>query len=230
MGITSDQLDGIAAHGAVVAIDGDKIGGIGQIYLDDNTGEPKWVTVRTGLFGTSETFVPLDGASLSGGEIFVNYDKATVKDAPRVDADGNISLEEEEALYTYYSLGGTSAGDDPDRVSNVSGTIGSDDAATGVMDTNHVPAGTETRETVRARLRKYVVTEDVTESVPAQREEARVVREPITEASRPAADAGPVERVRLHTDSVTDDVTETDTDEVRKENVDPDVGEDRPKR
>ena len=84
------------------ATDGDKIGGIGQIYLDDNTGEPKWVTVKTGLFGTSESFVPLDGASLSGGDIVVKYDKATVKDAPRVDADGNITPEEEEALYSYY--------------------------------------------------------------------------------------------------------------------------------
>jgi len=181
MGITSDQLDGIAADGAVLAIDGDKIGGIGQIYLDDNTGEPNWVTVRTGLFGTSETFVPLDGASLSGGEIFVNYDKATVKDAPRVDADGNISPEEEDILYTYYSLGGTTAGDDPDRVSDVSGAIGSADA----------PTRAESHETGRARLRRYVVAEDATQPAPAQREEARVVREPITEESRPAAESGP---------------------------------------
>ena len=71
--------------------DGDKIGSIGQIYLDDNTGEPQWVTVKTGLFGTSESFVPLDGATLSGGDVVVKYDKATVKDAPRVDADGNIT-------------------------------------------------------------------------------------------------------------------------------------------
>jgi len=248
MEITRDQLDGIAADGDVVAIDGDKIGGLGQIYLDDNTGEPKWVTVKTGLFGTSETFVPLDGASLSGGEIFVNYDKATVKDAPRVDADGNISPEEEDILYTYYSLGGTSAGDDPDRAGNVSGTIGSDYSAT---DTGYDAAGTETRETGRARLRKYVVAEDVTQTVPAQREEARVVRGPITEENRPAAESGPaisendrevvlpeerpgveqeavpVERVRLDTDSVTD---VGDTDEDRKENVDTGVGEDRPKR
>ena len=108
MSITTDQLGRIAdSDGNVVSTDGDKIGGIGQIYLDDNTGEPNWVTVKTGLFGTSESFVPLDGADLRGGDIVVKYDKATVKDAPRVDADGSISPEEEDALYSYYGLGGT---------------------------------------------------------------------------------------------------------------------------
>ena len=114
MGITTDQIDGIT-NGNVVSTNGDKIGGIGQVYLDDNSGEPNWVTVKTGLFGTSESFVPLDGADLRGGDIVVKYDKATVKDAPRVDADGSISPEEEEALYSYYGLGGTNAGYDTDR-------------------------------------------------------------------------------------------------------------------
>src|SRR6188472_4533061 len=104
MGITTDQIDGIT-DGDVVSTNGDKIGGIGQIYLDDRTGEPNWVTVKTGLFGTSESFVPLDGAELRGRDIVVKYDKATVKDAPRVDADGSITPEEEEALYSYYGLG-----------------------------------------------------------------------------------------------------------------------------
>ena len=104
MTITTDQLSRIAeSNGNVVTTDGDKIGSIGQIYLDDNTGEPEWVTVKTGLFGTSESFVPLDGATLSGGDVAVKYDKATIKDAPRVDADGSISPEEEDALYSYYA-------------------------------------------------------------------------------------------------------------------------------
>ena len=112
MGITTSQIDGITG-GNVVSTDGDKIGGIGQVYLDDNTGEPNWVTVKTGLFGTSESFVPLDGADLRGGDIVVKYDKATIKDAPRVDADGSITPEEEETLYSYYGLGGSNAGYTP---------------------------------------------------------------------------------------------------------------------
>ena len=122
---------GIAdSDGNVVTTNGDKIGGIGQIYLDDNTGEPNWVTVKTGLFGTSESFVPLDGADLRGGDIVVKYDKATIKDAPRVDADGSISPEEEDALYSYYGLGGTNAGyttgTDTDRDYATTGTTGTD--------------------------------------------------------------------------------------------------------
>jgi uncharacterized protein (TIGR02271 family) len=286
MGITTDQIDGIT-DGNVVSTNGDKIGGIGQIYLDDNTGEPNWVTAKTGLFGTSESFVPLDGAELRGGDIVVKYDKATVKDAPRVDADGSISPEEEDALYSYYGLSGT-AGYDTDRDNAVTGTTTTDRdyATTGTTDTDYATAGTtdtdrtrgtkgydvsgpetddamtlseervevgtQTREAGRARLRKYVVTENVTQTVPVQREEVRLEREPITEANRGAAESGPeiseeehevvlheerpvvekeavpVERVRLDTETVTDDVTVSE--EVRKEQLDTDIDEDLPRR
>ena len=99
MTITIKQLRGIADSGGnVVTTDGDKIGSIGQIYLDDNTGQPEWVTVKTGLLGISQSFVPLDGARVSGGDVAVKYDRATIQDAPRVDADGSISSEKEDAL------------------------------------------------------------------------------------------------------------------------------------
>jgi len=55
------QAIGAQAYGS----DGDKIGKVGQVYLDDETNEPAWATVNTGLFGTSETFVPLSDASLT---------------------------------------------------------------------------------------------------------------------------------------------------------------------
>jgi uncharacterized protein (TIGR02271 family) len=51
--------------------------------------------------------------------------------------------------------------------------------------------GTEQVETGRARLRKYIVTEDVQATVPVSREEVRIEREPITEANREAATSGP---------------------------------------
>ncbi len=278
MGITTDQIDGLT-DGNVVSTNGDKIGGIGQIYLDDNTGEPNWVTAKTGLFGTSESFVPLDGASLSGGNVVVKYDKATVKDAPRVDADGSISPEEEDALYSYYGLSGNNAGytTDTDRDYATTGTTDTDHASAGNADLDdntrgtkgydisgpetddamtlseeRVEVGTQKREAGRARLRKYVVTENVTKTVPVQREEVRLEREPITEENRGAAESGPaiseeehevvlheerpvvekeavpVERVRLDTETVTDDVTVAE--EVRKERLDADVDEDLTKR
>jgi sporulation protein YlmC with PRC-barrel domain len=83
---------------------GDKIGKVGQVYLDDTTGQPEWVTVRTGLFGTKESFVPLAAARVEGDELVVDIPKSRVSDAPRVDEDGHLSEEQETELYTYYGV------------------------------------------------------------------------------------------------------------------------------
>ena len=104
MTVNLEQLNDLT-DGKVLAPDGSKIGGVGQFYLDNDTGAPEWVTVTTGLFGTSESFVPLTGASASGSDIVVQYDKQTILDAPRVDADGSLSEAEEEQLYAYYGRG-----------------------------------------------------------------------------------------------------------------------------
>jgi len=84
--------------------DGDKIGKIGTVYYDDNTDRPKWITVHTGLFGTNESFIPLEGASVSGDRVDVAYDKARVKDAPNVSSEKHLSPEEEQQLYRHYGL------------------------------------------------------------------------------------------------------------------------------
>ena len=115
MTITTKQLRAIAESGGDVrTTSGDKIGSLGQIYVDESTGEPSWVTVRTGLFGMSESFVPLEGATDNGKDIMVTYDKDTVKDAPRIDADRDLSPDEEETLYAHYGTGtGTRRGIPP---------------------------------------------------------------------------------------------------------------------
>lgn len=95
------------------ADNGDRVGTIGQVYLDDETGQPEWVTVHTGLFGSKETFVPLAHASIhtSGPEeeahlvLSVPYEKQKIKDAPAIDVDsGKLTREEEALLYEYYEL------------------------------------------------------------------------------------------------------------------------------
>ncbi len=83
---------------------GDKIGKVGQVYLDDRSGAPQWVTVSTGLFGTKETFVPVEQARYADGALSVPVSKATVKDAPSIDEDGHLSPEQEQALYSHYGL------------------------------------------------------------------------------------------------------------------------------
>ena len=113
--ITSEQLQDVVGATAYDG-SGDKIGKVGNVYYDDETDQPKWLTVHTGLFGTNETFVPVQGADLVGdGRVTVAYEKSVVKDAPNVDEDGHLSPEEEQQLYRYYSLddsNGTSGYDD----------------------------------------------------------------------------------------------------------------------
>ena len=99
MPITENDLAGLR-NGNVVSPSGEKIGSIGQVYVDDQTGEPTFVTANTGLFGMSQSFVPLQGARVQDGDLVVDYDKETVKDAPRIDDDGSLAPEEEDQLYS----------------------------------------------------------------------------------------------------------------------------------
>ena len=224
--------------------DGDKVGAIKDIYLDRQSGEPEWAAVKTGLFGTKVSFVPLEGASAAGDEVRLAYDKATIKDAPNVEADGELSSQEEEQLYRHYGREYDSAGDGDrnggrETVGRDTSGPETDDAMT--RSEEELRVGTERRETGRARLKKFVVTEQVETTVPVQREEVRVEREPITDANRDAALSGgeiteeehevtlhaeePVvqkdvvakERVRMDTDVVTDE--RQISEDVRKERI-----------
>jgi uncharacterized protein (TIGR02271 family) len=273
--------------GNVIGSDGEKIGSIGQLYADDDTGEPTWVTVKTGLFGTSQSFVPVEGAHNQGDDLVVPYSKDHVKDAPRVDVDGHLTPEEEDRLYTYYDRGARTYSETRDDVdlqgdadlnagtpnagtvgyaadretaglasdrdtagyASDRGTVGHDTSGPTTDDAmtrseEQLQVGTEREAAGRARLRKYVTTENVTKTVPVQREEVRIEREPITDANRGAAldgpdiseeehevilheerpvvqkEAVPVERVRLDKDVVQDDVTVSE--EVRKEHIEAD--------
>jgi uncharacterized protein (TIGR02271 family) len=233
--------------------DGDKIGTIDAIYVDDQTGEPEWALVNTGLFGTKSSFVPLAQASSSGDQVQVPYDKQLVKDAPRVDTDQHLSEAEEEQLWAHYGLDyGSGYSDTADRdgdgiYDQVQDTAVGRDTSGPTTDNamtrseEELQVGTTQRERGRVRLRKYVTTEQVTQTVPVQREEVRVEREPITDANLDAATSGPAiseeehevtlreeevvvekravpkERVRLDTETVTDE--RQVSEEVRKEQI-----------
>jgi uncharacterized protein (TIGR02271 family) len=287
---TQDQVGSLTGATAYDR-DGDKIGKIGAVYYDDRTNEPTWMTIHTGLFGTNETFVPLQGVNVSGDRVTVAYDKAKVKDAPNIAEDGHLSPQDEEQLYRYYGLsygGGSDTGYGTDTTAGRTGyaesrtETGTEGFVGGNVETGrHVGGGdyregdyregdyregavghdtsgpttdramtrseeqlrvgTETQEAGRARLRKYVVTEQQNVSVPVSREEVRLEREPITDANRGDAYDGPaiseeehevtlhaerpvvdteavaVERVRLGKETVTDQ--ETVRGEVRKEEI-----------
>ncbi|MBO1030771.1 PRC-barrel domain-containing protein [Tessaracoccus sp. SD287] len=96
----------------VFDINGEKVGGVGQVFLDEESGQPSWVTVRTGLFGLKESFVPLVEARLEDGVLHVAFSKEFIKDAPRQDPETPMTVAEEDALQAYY---GTE--DEPEKVS-----------------------------------------------------------------------------------------------------------------
>jgi uncharacterized protein (TIGR02271 family) len=249
---------------------GDKLGKIDAIYLDDETGQPEWALVTSGLFSTKATFVPLAQAQPTGDAIQVPHEKAQVTDAPSMEADGQLSQDEEAQLYRHYGLdysehrsdSGLPAGerdrdgdgiyDDVEDTAVGRDTSGptTDDAMT--RSEEELRVGTQAREAGRARLRKHVTTEQVTQTVPVQREELRVEREPITDANRDAATSGPAiseeehevtlheetpvvekravpkERVRLDTETVTDE--RQVAEEVRKEQIQVDGDQDQLRR
>jgi uncharacterized protein (TIGR02271 family) len=262
---------------AMVDRDGAKLGTIDAIYLDDDTGQPEWATVTTGLFGTRTTFVPLAQAQDLGDSVQVPYQKDQVKDAPSMEAEAQLSQDEEAELYRHYGLNYTESRSDSGLPA---GTTGQDidprdrdrdgvydhvqDSAVG-RDTSgpttdqamtrseeELRVGTQAREAGRVRLRKYVITEQVTRTVPVQREEVRLEREPITDANIDAATSGPDiseeehevtlheetpvvekrvvprERVRLDTDTVTDQ--RQVGEEVRKEQIEVDGDQDQVRR
>ena len=248
--ITEQQISTVIGSTAV-GPDG-KLGTVGEVYLDDETGRPEWATVRTGLFGTKEAFVPLAQADVSGDELRVPYDKDKVKNAPHIDSEGHLSPAEETELYRYYGLGETGTTTTQTRTAGTvgRGTVGHDTSGPTTDDAmtrseEQLRVGTQRVETGRARLRKYVVTENVTETVPVSREEIRLEREPITDANignaldgpaiseeehevvlhaeRPVVqkEAVPVERVRLDTETVTEQATVNE--QVRKEQVELDT-------
>jgi sporulation protein YlmC with PRC-barrel domain len=104
MPITESDLAGLSG-GNVVTTSGDKIGSIGQIYLDDQTGEPSFVAANTGLLGMSQSLIPLRDATIRDGDVVVGYDKDMVTNAPQLEDDeGSLSRGQEEKLYDYYGI------------------------------------------------------------------------------------------------------------------------------
>lgn len=259
MNITQDQINDLY-DAEVVTQDDDNLGGVGEVYLDDQTGEPSWVSVKTGWFGTNHSLVPLANADFSGGRIRVPYSKDVIKDAPNVDAEQHLSEQEQDELFRYYagkgldvsrygrqdagfdSTGtttgttttttgtgvGTGVGTDMDRDRGMGTDVDRDREGSVTLHEERADVGTERVETGRVRLRKHVVTDTETVTVPVEREEVELVREPVTGADardggrlgdeevevtlheeRPVVEKDVVatERVGLDKDTVTDEQT-----------------------
>jgi uncharacterized protein (TIGR02271 family) len=221
----------------ILGPDNQKVGKVVDVYESTAGHEGTFVTVATGMFGSSASFVPLHEATMRGGELVVPYDKELVKDAPRVDADEELTAPEKERLYRHYQVEGGAATDE--LVGHDTSGSTTDDAMT--RSEERLNVDTEQVEAGRARLRKRVISETQTRTVPVSHDEVTIEREPITDgnvgqamdgpaiseaehevvltAENPVVEkeAVPVERVRLGKESVTDEV-EVD-EQVRKEQI-----------
>ena len=121
-------------NAVVLDRNGDKVGKVGQVYLDNDTQQPSWVTVNTGFFGTNESFIPLDQAHYADGTITVPHEKSFIKDAPNLEEHGELTREQEGELYRYYGLDGAAGatGGETDRAAR--GTAGPGPDATDRRD------------------------------------------------------------------------------------------------
>jgi uncharacterized protein (TIGR02271 family) len=210
--------------------EGNKIGTVSRIYQSNATGERAWVTVTTGLFGSKETFVPLNGAQADDKGLHLTVHKDSVKDAPRIDADGGQLSEAETAeLYRHYGMTptgiplssgkpGAAGGTLPPQRTEMGHEAGTGPAVGGkaaaradsgdvqrqwmLRSEERLRADIQTVETGRVRLHKHVVTTQETLTVPVRHEEVRVIREPVKpgEMGTDAAISDEEREVILHED------------------------------
>ena len=243
--MSKKKAPGPEAYAGKTAVDpaGDKIGTVEQVYVNDASGQPDWVTLRTGMFG-KDRFAPLHGSSFSGDNLVLPYSKDVVKDSPSVADTDHLDADESDALFSYYQQylgsGDTSRGaTDTEYVAGRGkgrAKVGSEGYLT--RSEEQLRVGTRQVEAGRAGIRKYVVTEQQTVSVPVSHDEVRVVREPLqpgdtVEGATIGEDSIEVtlmedqvhvdkqvvgvEKVRLATETVTEQ--QNITESVRKEQI-----------
>ena len=254
------------ANATAFDVDGDKVGGVQDVYVNDTSGQPDFVSVNHGLFGAGTSIVPLRGHTLRDGELHLAFPKDRINDAPDLDENGHLTTEDQDAFYRHYGLtetkdvttydtgrhaaagaaGAGAAGErrdvkDVETDAAAAGAAATDKDAI-IRSEEQLNVEKDRVESGQVRLRKYVVNETETVEVPVEREEVRVVREPITDADRANFDGKigeqeasvtlheervnvnkesvPVEKVSLEKDTVQD--TERVSEELRKERFDTD--------
>ena len=144
--------------------DGEKIGTFGDLYLEGETDRPAYAGVKTGLFRSNESIVPLDGAREDdNGDIVVPYPLEAIKGAPNVDPDVALTEAEEERLHEHYG--------EPTRMRPETHELVRSEEE---VDFKVEPATPKER----VRLKKHVVTEHVEKTVPVLREEVRLEHDP----------------------------------------------------
>jgi Domain of unknown function (DUF2382)/PRC-barrel domain len=160
--------------------DGEKVGTLGEIYLDDATDRPAYAGIHTGLFKRRESVVPLAGAQETPDGIRLPHTAERIKDAPSVDPEVALDDEEQQRLAAHFDEphdAGAQAVAEPATGAAATDT-GDGERADVIRSEEEVSFKTRAAPRERVRLRKHVVTEHVEKTVPVRREEVRVETDP----------------------------------------------------
>lgn len=103
MDVSQEEVDGLYDL-EVRSVDGDRLGPVRQVYLDDRTGRPAWIAVHTGWFGRREHPVPLSGAERTEDGLRVAVSGDEVREAPTVEPDEHLGPDLVAELRRYYAL------------------------------------------------------------------------------------------------------------------------------
>jgi uncharacterized protein (TIGR02271 family) len=255
----AEELLGARVTGA----DGKVVGTVEQVFRDDVDGTPAWARVRAGKTGR---FVPLGNSQVTRDGLNVPFDSQKIMSGPDIDAERHMSAAQAEELSRYYGLTVPTQTGRPDMSQDTRQDMRQEQRPDMSMQPQgddgwltrseeRYDVGTESFETGRVRLHKYVDTEPVEQSVHVYHEEYDVERIPITAEERQQGviqegemevilheeravlrkEAVPVERVRLVTKRIDED--RIFRDEIRRERIEiePDqqlssYGQSRPQR
>ena len=100
----------------VVDRDGERIGKLHDVYVDVETDEPQFGTVKEGFIGRHLTFVPLVGVEVGPDELRATVLKEQVTSAPDLDLHGQeMSQADESALYHHFEMNYTAIASDSGR-------------------------------------------------------------------------------------------------------------------
>ena len=83
---------------------GEKLGDVNEVFVDDQSGQPTFVEVNHGLFGMNSSLVPLRGHDFSGDDLKLGFSKDRIKDAPDFDSDKPLTPEAQSDIFKHYGL------------------------------------------------------------------------------------------------------------------------------
>jgi PRC-barrel domain len=88
----------------VVDRKGEKLGKLEEVYFDGETDEPAFAAVKSGTLGKRLTYVPLTRSTVSRRYLKVAGSKAGFKDAPSFPTDAELTVQDEERVYSYFKM------------------------------------------------------------------------------------------------------------------------------